>query len=97
MTQPPNDSDRTQYIDAATRQAFVVDDDSVEDGGRAIVHCFSGSLGADWDLEAVVKAIELAESVCWTDTLAAKILGHPLEVVTTDGRTLLFQVRRTDS
>jgi hypothetical protein len=77
--------DRTEYIDAVREQAFTVDD------GSRIVHCFVGAfIGADWDVEDVVREIEKAADVKWIGHL----LGHDLAVLTAEGNVRCFQVTR---
>lgn len=95
MTNADNRGDRSEFIDAAKDQAFTTSDDT-DDPGREIIHAHIGALGADWDLAAVIDAINNATFVGWTDSFAAYILQHHLEVRTRDGSTVLFQVNPPD-
>lgn len=60
--------------------------------GRRLIHSFAGGFGADWELPAVLKAIDSATKVGF----GAGIMQHDLYVETPDGRTLLFQVPKPD-
>jgi hypothetical protein len=57
--------------------------------GRTVLHCFAGGfIGADWDIEEVVKEIERAREIGWVPHL----LGHNLAILTHEGRIRHFQV-----
>jgi hypothetical protein len=73
--------------EAVRAGAFTIAED-YEDAGRVIVHCLSGFIGADWDLEAVLTEIDNAEEVAWTQHL----LGHDLAVLSAprDGQRMLY-------
>lgn len=62
-------------------------------GGRRVVHCSGRSAGADWAIEEVCAAIDQAVSLRWVDGF----MDHDLEVVTPDGKTWRFQVKRPDT
>jgi hypothetical protein len=57
-------------------------------GGRRLIHSVSpAGMGADWEVESVVEAIEKSERVAWIDS----IWGHNL-AVEVDGKTYRFEV-----
>jgi hypothetical protein len=75
---------------AARRCAFVVVDDLESDEydpnvGRSIIHCFRGSIGADWDLDSVLRVIERADQWAWADSLFGRCLA-----VLYDGKVYVF-------
>jgi hypothetical protein len=81
-------------ISAAYAAAFVVAEPAPgEEQERVVLHSFRGTVGADWDLDSVVAAIEDAQSVEWAapGTLA-RALGHHLLVRERDGRLVAFGV-----
>ena len=40
------------------------------------IHCFAGSLGADWDKRAVVRELKTAKRIAWVDDM----FSHDLAV-----------------
>ncbi len=81
---------RQEFKDAATAQAFTVEDPDLYDYGRTLVHSFAGPFGADWDLAAVYEAIDAAAEVRWARGAA---LSHELAVVEPGGRRVWFDVK----
>lgn len=73
---------KPEAVEAVRARAFTTDE------GRAIVHCFSGTLGADWDLDGVVSLIEGADDIAWLPN----IFGHELAVLA-EGRIRSFDVK----
>lgn len=59
-------------------------------GGELIVHSEAGGFGADWDLDAVLAAIDKAESVQWRH----HIFHHELVVTAPSGRVIRFDVKQ---
>lgn len=57
---------------------------------RRVIHSMRGGLGADWDLDGAIAAVESAREVAWVDHL----LGHNLAVREADGRIVHFEVKR---
>jgi hypothetical protein len=78
----PTDDPRRDFKAAAVEAAFHTEE------GRDIIHSRAGMLGADWDLDDVLEAIDAAQLVEY----GPDILAHHLRVVTEDGRTLQFEV-----
>lgn len=72
-------------VKAIQRCAFTIHDDDLPTG-RRIVHCFIGSMGADWDVTDAIREVRAASLVGWTDS----IFGRCLAVLTPDGRTRRF-------
>jgi hypothetical protein len=60
-------------------------------GGRMVVHSRMGGIGADWNLEGVLEAVDKADNIWWSKS----IFGHDL-VVEVDGKPVSFEVRRPD-
>lgn len=81
---------RQEFKDAASLQAFTVEDPDMSDYGRTLVHSFAGPFGADWELAAVYEAIDAAAEVRWVRGAA---LGHELVVIEQDGRRVWFDVK----
>jgi hypothetical protein len=60
--------------------------------GRRIVHSFSGTMGADWDYEAVVDFIRAADDIRVLTKGLAHGMGHSLAVHSA-GRWIAFETR----
>lgn len=77
-----------EAIAAATEHAFTDED------GRATVHSVMiGStlmLGADWDLDDLVKELNRAQEIVWFDDF----MGHELAIKSADGHFYKFAVKR---
>ena len=43
---------------------------------RNIIHCFTGSFGADWNRDSVIKELKMAKTIAWVEN----IFGHNLAV-----------------
>jgi hypothetical protein len=56
-----------------------------------LIHCFMGSMGADWDLESAVKLVRRSDDVAWIDNLFSHNLG-----VLADGRVHCFDARKPE-
>lgn len=69
-----------EALDAVDRCAFEIE------GGRRVVHCFQGTIGADWDVEAVARTVADSMSRGWFDSM----FGRCLCVLTAGARTLVF-------
>lgn len=61
--------------------------------GRRVVHTRLGAFGANWDEDAVLRAIDEAQEVRWSRGL----LGPFLAVVTADGKTLAVEIPAPDT
>lgn len=92
-----------EHIDAATAiaaaraQAITEEPDEDYDGDeppRTTVHSVAIGgrflLGADWDLDGVVRELERAQEIVWFDDF----MGHDLGVKTADGQFYKFAVKR---
>lgn len=60
-------------------------------GERQVIHSRRGGIGADWDLESVLEAIDTADRVSWVKSL----FGHDL-IVEKGERAVAFEVRKPD-
>lgn len=49
-------------------------------GDRQLHHCFIGTMGADWDLDAAIECVEQAAHVAWACSL---FFGWGLAVIPT--------------
>lgn len=97
--------DKESVIAACRDSAWVVEEDptwepvTVVDGEQLfrkitfepqrLIHCFMGTIGADWSLESVEDLIEKADEIDWID----HFLDHNLRVRAND-KTYHFQVVR---
>lgn len=70
---------KPRAIDAIERCA-------IEDGDRRIVHCFIGTMGADWDMHEAVREVTASQVVGWHDSL----FGRCLVAIMPDGRVRTF-------
>lgn len=80
-----------EAIAAIERCAFTIpelDDDGEPNyqGGRRIVHCFIGTMGADWDVEDAINEVRIAAAVGWRRTL----FGECLVAVPSNGNWRAF-------
>lgn len=71
--------------------AFLVEDPDSVDYGRTLIHCFIGSIGASWDLDAALRVVAQATLVAWTDNL----FSHDLTVVA-HSKQYNFDVQRPE-
>lgn len=62
-----------------------------EEDGRTTLHSFLGGIGADHDLDSVLKHIEAADEVAWADHL----FHHDL-AVRLGGRIYRYDVQRPE-
>jgi hypothetical protein len=90
---------KTQAKQAAERSAWDTGQDcptchgeGTVPGGRRVIHSFIGGLGADWDVAAVLAAIDEADEIT---ALPSRPLGHRLAVRKGTGVTL-FDVEVED-
>jgi len=81
-------------IEAVRAAAFEVTDEERSDYGRKLIHCFTGFLGADWDLEEVEREIQRAQVVAWN---RGRLFGHQLAVQDADGKVWSFDVKAPES
>lgn len=100
-----NDTATIEHIDAATaiaaarEQACTEEFDEDDDRGReprTLVHSVTLGipgvmLGADWDLDDLIRALETATEIVWFDDF---FMGHDLAIKTAGGRFLKFAVKR---
>lgn len=77
---------RQVFMDAARAAAFKTEE------GRTIVHCLAGWIGADWDLDAVLREIESADDVRWE----RGPMGHDL-MARTGRRYRQFHVKQPEA
>ncbi|MFD0856651.1 hypothetical protein ACFQ07_30750 [Actinomadura adrarensis] len=89
----------SEHIDsiaaAVTAAAFEVTDPDSSDHGRKLVHCFIGTIGADWDLDSVLDLLRSPGAKAqWSSHALAR--DHGLQVVAPDGRVRYFQVQRPE-
>lgn len=75
-----------QAVQAIERCAFAIPDDTAPDGARRVVHCFVGSIGADWDEADAITVVRAAHVVGWAPTL----FGECLVAVMPDGKRRTF-------
>ena len=66
-------------------------DGTVRDGTNVIVHSQGSFIGADWDLDGVIAAVQTGTRIAWGDGI-----GHDLAVKLDDGRWMTFQVPHPD-
>jgi hypothetical protein len=83
--------DREAAAAALRAAAFRVEDPDSVDYGRTIIHCFIGSIGASWDLDAALLVVSKATLVAWTDNL----FSHDLAVVA-NSKQYNFDVQRSE-
>jgi hypothetical protein len=89
-TAQPVGIDREEAVAAATAAAFTVTDPEDSQCGRVLLHCFIGTMGADWDLSRVLEVIGQATDITWRWSL----FEHELSVYA-DGRAYTFQALRS--
>lgn len=76
-----------QVKELLTESAFVL-----PESGRTLIHTFSGSIGADWDLaEAIDYASKKGAQAYW----AWNLFKHNL-VIEADGRRIAFDVENKE-
>lgn len=80
-----------EAIAAIERCAFTIPDrdndgEPMYQAGRRIVHCFIGTMGADWDVAAAIDEVRNADRVGWAHSL----FGECLVAVMPDERRRTF-------
>ena len=65
--------------------------DAVHADKRPIIHCFIGSIGADWDKKDIIKEIEACNQVGWVED----IFKHNLAVFDGVNSPRRFDIQRT--
>lgn len=75
-----------EAVAAIERCAFTTDE------GERIVHCFAGSLGADWDADGAIDAARSARRIAWIDHIftPGMCLGMEVEVEPGEFRVRVF-------
>lgn len=72
-------------------RTLVISQTFVEaDTGRRLHHCFMGTIGADWDEEAVLAAIDKATDIDWEDSF---LFGKGLAVYANNKHYFFDSVR----
>lgn len=83
--------ERCKFVRHENFTVTVIDDGtwhiSDRQSRREIVHCFLGSMGADWDVEDVVALIKRSESRSWQPVLLA---GGECLIVDSGGKRYSF-------
>lgn len=79
-----------QAAEELRRVAFTVTDPDDSAYGRTLVHVFTGTVGADWDLDRALALLSDAQAIGWRNSP----LNHDLTVVTDDAARYSFNVQR---
>jgi hypothetical protein len=92
--------DRTEAVEALKAASWApeiatcghtgCEDHRGPDEANRKIHSRSGGLGADWSLDAAIKAVTDANWVGWVQSF----LGHELGVEAPNGRVVCFDVKR---